>query len=194
MSKAKRDRKKIDWDEDGKAAFKQLRVALCEGLNLQHLNPDRPFVLRTDASDRAIGDVLEHLADSGREERLTLSEVQKGVKTVPVAFFSRKLTSGQAARCTPREKEACAVVSALSKWASWIGFQPVLVLTDHRSLEHWTTEELETPIGPSGRRARWHQLLSQCDVTVGYTPGKDNTVADVMSRWAYPASKALQDV
>ena len=69
-----------------------------------------------------------------------------------------------------------------------------MVLTDHRSLDNWTTEVLETPTGPSGRRARWHQLLSHFDVTVAYVPGKDNTVADALSRWAYPASKALQDV
>ena len=163
-------------------------------LTLQHLNQDRPFILRTDASDRAIGAVLEQLADSGQRERLTLEEVQKGVKTVPVAFFSRKLTTGQSRRWPVREKEVYAVVSALEKWASWIGFQQVLVLTDHRSLEHWATEVLGTPTGPSGRRARWHLLLSQFDIQVGYIPGKDNTVADVMSRYAYPASKGLQDV
>ena len=189
----KGSKKKIDWGPEDLVAFEKLKASLCDGLRLQHLDPDRPFILRTDASDRAIGAVLEQLADSGRSGRLSVEEA-RSAKTVPVAFFSRKLTAGQAQRWTPREKEAYAVVSALEKWASWIGFQPVMVLTDHRSLEHWTTEVLETPTGPSGRRARWHQLLSHFDVTVGYTPGKENTVADVLSRWAYPASKALQDV
>ena len=27
-----------------------------------------------------------------------------------------------------------------------------------------------------------------------YIPGKDNVVADAMSRWAYPVSKSFQDV
>ena len=189
----KGSKKKIVWTEEDKVAFEKLKASLVEGLSLQHLNPDRPFVLRTDASDRAIGAVLEQLVDKERTGHITPEEA-KTLKTVPVAFFSRKLTTGQVQRWTPREKEAYAVVSALEKWASWIGFQPVLVLTDHRSLEHWATEVLETPTGPSGRRARWHQLLSHFDVTVGYVPGKDNTVADVQSRYAYPASKALQDV
>ena len=29
---------------------------------------------------------------------------------------------------------------------------------------------------------------------MGYVPGKENTVADVLSRWAYPASQALWDI
>ena len=66
-------------------------------------------------------------------------------------------------------------------------------MTDHKSLESWATEVLDTPSGPAGRRARWHELLSRFDVTVIYVPGKDNIVADALSRWAYPASKAFAD-
>jgi hypothetical protein len=47
--------------------------------------------------------------------------------------------------------------------------------------------------GPTGRRSRWHELLSKFDVSVAYIPGKDNVVTDALSRWAYPASKAFQD-
>ena len=95
---------------------------------------------------------------------------------------------------TPRELETYAIILALQKWESYIGLQPVLVLTDHQSLEAWTREVLDTPSGPVGRRARWHQMLSKYDLTVGYIPGKDNTIADILSRWAYPASQALEDI
>ena len=44
--------------------------------------------------------------------------------------------------------------------------------------------------GPAGRRARWQEFLSLFDLHVAYLPGKYNTVADVLSRWAYPASEA----
>ena len=82
---------------------------------------------------------------------------------------------------------------ALKKWSGWIGFQPVTVLTDHKSLEDWVTEHVDTPSGPAGRRARWHEVLSKFDLKVEYVKGKDNVVADALSRWAYPASKAMQD-
>ena len=70
----------------------------------------------------------------------------------------------------------------------------MLVLTDHKAIESWATELLDTPSGPAGRRARWHELLSKFDIEVVYVPGKDNVVADALSRWAYPASKAFADV
>ncbi len=37
-------------------------------------------------------------------------------------------------------------------------------------------------------------MLSKFDLTVQYVPGKENVVADAMSRFAYPTCKAFQDV
>ena len=62
--------------------------------------------------------------------------------------------------------------------------------TDHKSLESWYKEDLCTLPGPLGRRARWHEFLSRYHMEVVYEPGKDNTVADGLSRWAYPAGLA----
>ena len=42
-------------------------------------------------------------------------------------------------------------------------------------------------------RARWHETLAKYDLTVVYVPGNDNTVADCLSRWAFPASKGMTD-
>ena len=83
-----------------------------------------------------------------------------------------------------REQETYAIIIALKKWESWIGLQPVLVLTDHKALESWAKEVLDTPSGPLGRRARWQQTQSKYDIQVGYVPGKENMVCDVLSRWA----------
>jgi hypothetical protein len=110
-----------------------------------------------------------------------------------VAFYSRKLAKGQKTG-PPEKKETYAIVAALRKWAGWIGFQPVVVKTDHRSLEHWVTENVDKPSGPTGRRARWHETLSQFNLTVEYYPGKKNLIADAMSRFAYPASSSREDV
>ncbi len=68
------------------------------------------------------------------------------------------------------------------------------MLTDHKCLEFWQKELLDTPSGPVGRRSRWHELLSRFNIVVQYIPGKDNVVADALSRWAYSASKCHPDV
>lgn len=159
-------------------------------MGLQRINPDRPFVLRVDASGFAVGAVLEQL-----EEKNAMPTVEdvRNRKTVPIAFLSRKLTEGQR-KWVPREQETYAIICALQKWESWIGLQPVLILTDHKALESWATEVLDAPSGPVGRRARWHQFLSRFDLEVGYIPGRENQIADILSRWAYPASEAFRDI
>ena len=174
-----------------KEAFQAIKDKLQGQLELYTLSPDRPFVLRVDASGWAVGAALEQFIEP--QEGMPTQDEVKRLKRVPVAFCSRKLTSNQL-NWTPREKETYAIILALEKWASWIGFQPVLVLTDHKSLENWVTEQLDTPSGPVGRRARWHEFLSRFDLSVEYIKGQDNVVADALSRWAYPASKGIQDI
>ena len=144
------------------------------------MDPDKGFVLRTDASDYAVGAVLEQIRDDGSH--------------VPVAFWSRILAEGQRRTWTAREKETYAIVCALRKWSGHIGLQPVVVCTDHQSLQSWHKEHVDTPSGPAARRARWHETFAKFDLSVVYVPGKDNTVADCLSRWAYPAGKAWMDI
>ena len=138
------------------------------------------FFLRTDASDYTIGAVLEQVLDNGRH--------------VPVAFWSRVPAEGQRPTWTLREKEAYAIVMALRKWAGYIALHPITVRTDHQSLQSWHKEHVDTPSGPASRRARWHETLAKFDLMVVYVPGKNNTVADCVSRLAYPASKGIRDL
>ena len=110
-----------------------------------------------------------------------------------MAFSSRILAGGQRQTWAAREKETYAIVCALRKWSGHIGLQPVVVCTDHQSLQSWHKEHVDTPSGPAARRARWHETFAKSDLSVVYVPGKDNTVADCLSRWAYPAGKAWMD-
>ena len=168
----------LQWSPEDHVAFEQLKGALLKELSLFNVVPGKPFQIRADASDKAIGSVLNQERDG---------------KWVPVCFFSRKLTASQL-NWSPREKETYAVVASLVKWAGWIGTTPVEVVTDHKSLESWVKKYVDTPSGPTGRRARWHEIFSQFHLTILYQPGRTNVVADSMSRWAYPASLDRQDV
>ena len=70
----------------------------------------------------------------------------------------------------------------------------MVVFTDHQSLQSWHKEHVDTPSGPAARRARWHETFAKFNLSVVYVPGKDNTVADCLSRWAYSAVKAWMDI
>ena len=176
----KGSKKDLVWNDESDRAFEGMKQALLSAVGLHLVDPDRAFVLRTDASDYAVGAVLKQVLDDGGQ--------------VPVAFWSRVLAEGQGRTWTPREKEAYAIVMALRKCVGYIALHPVTVCTDHQSLQSWHREHVDTPSGPASRRARWHETLAKYDLTVVYVPGKGNTVADCLSRWAYPASKGMTDV
>ena len=89
-----------------------------------------------------------------------------------------------------QEKETYALVSCLLKFKSCISGRKVTVFTDHKSPQSWYKEDLCTMAGPLGRRGSWHEFFSRYNIVVVYKPGKDNDVADGMSRRAYPAGLA----
>ena len=57
----------ITWDEEDQLRFDELKEKLCSRLELQITNPDRAFVLRVDASQFAVGGVLEQLKTRNRK-------------------------------------------------------------------------------------------------------------------------------
>ena len=170
----KGSKKKLAWTPEAEDAFSRLKERLLGQLGLLLVDPDKGFVLRT------VGPVLEQVRDDGSH--------------VPVAFWSMILAEGQRRTWTAREKERYAIVCALRKWSGHIGLQPVVVCTDHQSLQSWHKEHLDTPSGPAARRARWHETFAKFDLSAVYVPGKDNIVADCLRRWAYPAGKAWMDI
>ena len=136
--------------------FEQLKLKLLSGLSLPTVDPDRPFVLRRDASKHAIGVSLEQLPLGGSIP--TTAQIL-GKKTRPVAYMSRNFTPRLAAKWKIPENKTYAIICAWKKYAGWIGRQPVTVITEHSSLEKWTSEVFATPTGPTGRQAREHQLF-----------------------------------
>jgi hypothetical protein len=93
----------------------------------------------------------------------------------PVAFDSMQL-KGAELNYPVHEKEMLAIIRALKKWRSDLLGVPILVYTDHRTLENFNTQK-----DLSCRQLRWQEYLSQYEMTVVYIRGEDNTVADALS-------------
>ena len=171
---------KLKLTPECEEGFTALKEALANVATLKTPRLDgRPFYIGTDASRYAVGATIEQVEEEGHHH--------------PLAFWSCKPTTRQQ-NWSPREQEAYAILCALRHYQGWILGHRVEVLTDQKSLESWRTEHVDTPGGPAGRRGRWHEFLSRYDLHVTYIPGCYNTVADALSRWAYPASEAYSEV
>ena len=157
-------------------------------------NPDVPLIICTDVSEYAVGAVLEQMGVESVVPTVDLLRDAPPGTNKPVAFYSRKLTSGQARKWTLEEKKTYTIVSALEKYSGVVGVQPLLVLTDHRTLQSLHKRAIDTPAGMSGRRAKWHETLSRFDISVCYIPGTQNELAERMSHLSYHASRAYADI
>ena len=152
------------WGEAQQSAFQELKDRLCSAPLLVYANPNRPYVLQTDASDCAVGAVLSQRQDEGGEQ--------------PIAFWSHKLNKAEY-NYSATEKELLAIVLACEYWAGYLeGSQfPVLVRTDHQPLTWLNTRPVVT-----ARLARWVVRLTGYDFKIDYVKGKENVVADALSR------------
>jgi hypothetical protein len=152
------------WGAEQQAAFDALKAALCSPPVLLVPDQSKPFVLNTDACKFAIGATLQQDHGNGLQ---------------PVAFFSAKMSDAER-NYDVREQEFMALFKACLHWRHYLhGTQPFTLLTDHDSLKyHKTMPNL------SGRLARWIEKMAEFDYKLQHIPGKDNVVADALSRRA----------
>jgi hypothetical protein len=158
----------IIWTERMDAAFKKVKQALTTAPCLQLPDPEDEFEVTTDASEQAqaIGAVL----------------TQNGH---PVAFESKKLNSHQL-NYAVHDKEMCAIMHVLDHWRPFLLGQSFKVYTDHRSLTYFKTQ---THLNQ--RQLRWLERAADYDCEILYKPGKENVVADALSRVQINALVAL---
>jgi hypothetical protein len=159
-SLVKKDRPFV-WGPTEEAAFCALKTALLSAPVLATPDPALPYTVITDASDFAVGGVL--CQDQGH-----------GLQ--PISFESCKLGPAQL-NYPVHEKEMFAIIHCFTKWRHYLEGATSRVITDHASLKH-----LHTQPTLSRRQARWMEFMSRFDFTIDYQPGKDNIVADALSR------------
>src|SRR5271165_6278440 len=149
----------IEWTKSMQAAFDELKKALTSAPCLALPNPDGEFEVTTDASEdaKAVGAVLMQ-------------------NSHPVAYESKKLNSHQL-NYSVHDKEMCAIMHALERWRPFLLGRHFKVYTDHRSLVHFKTQS-----NLNQRQLRWQEKAADYDMEILYKPGKENVVADALSR------------
>jgi transposase InsO family protein len=153
------------WDKTCQDAFEKLKVVMSEHVTLKLPDPNEPFIVTCDASNVAVGFVLEQIVHAGQRR--------------PVAFGSRKLNKAEKNYSTT-ERECLAVMEALKAYRPYLLGREFTIYTDHQALK-W----LLTRSNPDNSRLwRWAHKMSEYSFTVFHKPGKDNVVADALSRIA----------
>jgi transposase InsO family protein len=156
----------FSWTEREQFAFELLKLRMTTADVLAHPHPDRPYIITTDASGFALSGVLSQDQPDGTRR--------------PVAYMSRKLNSAER-RYATHDKELLAIVKAVEHWRCYLegNAHPILLLSDHRSLQHLNTQPNLTD-----RQARWVEKLSDFEFRIEYIKGNLNRVADELSRRA----------
>jgi hypothetical protein len=147
----------FNWTEAANSAFLSLKTAMA---NIPLLNlPDfsLPFEVTTDASLYAVGAVLSQ-------------------QSKPLAFFSKKLTPRLSSSST-YVRELYALTEAIKKWRQYLLGSPFKIFTDHKSLKSLVTQTIQTP-----EQQKWLTKLLGYTYEIHYKPGKENVVADALSR------------
>ena len=151
------------WSPACQSAFNNVRSLLCSAPVLVAPRLDRPFSLQVDASQVGAGAVLLQ-EDDQKIER-------------PISFFSRKFNPHQLNYSTI-EKEALALIWALKHFEVYVGStRPLVVYTDHNPLTF-----LNSMSCPNQRLMRWCLFLQGFPLDVRHIKGRDNVVADALSR------------
>ena len=153
------------WSASHQLAFDGIKRLVTSPVCLTTIDHDNPgdnhIFLTTDASDYRMGAVLSWGPD--------------WKSTWPVTFNSSPLR-GAELNYPVHEKELLAIIRGLKKWCIKLLGNPVLVYTDHRTLQNFHTQ-----YHLSRRQARWSECMSQFDLEIWYIKGDDNDAADALS-------------
>ncbi|BES91401.1 Reverse transcriptase (RNA-dependent DNA polymerase) [Nesidiocoris tenuis] len=159
----KKNKDTIDWTPELENAYEKCKADLANATLLVHPKPDLPLILRVDASQVAVGAVLEQEL-SGKHH--------------PLGFFSRKLTCTEQ-RYSTYDRELLAIYSAIKHFRYMVEGRTLTIFTDHKPLVHAFSQ---SPEKASPRQFRHLEFIAQFSTDIRHVAGEDNQVADYLSR------------
>ena len=164
---------KWDWTEEREKAFQTLKNNLITPPILAYPDPNRPYIISTDASMNGLGYVLSQ-KDEHNLERV-------------IAYSGRALRKAEK-NYSITELEALSVVAAFKQFHPYIYGNFVTLRTDHKALQYIYKNKTS-----KGRLMRWVLELMNYDYEIEHKPGIQNGAADAISRLPeYPKSTENQ--
>ena len=155
--------KDLIWDEGCDLSFEATKEALAKATLLHHPKSGAHLALTTDASQYAVGGVLEQWGKQGWE---------------PLAFYSSKLNDAQQV-WPPYDRELLGAFKSVRHFRPWIEGRPFTLFTDHLSLVPSVSKKTDPQ---TTRQAYQLSAVAEYTTDFRYIQGKSNVVADSLSR------------
>ena len=155
--------KMLVWSEDNIAAFQSVKDSLANATLLVHPQSGAPTNIVTDASETAVGAVLQQYIDGQWQ---------------PLAFFSKCLKPAET-RYSAYDRELLAIYLAVKHFRYFVEGRQFCVVTDHKPLTYALANK---PDCYSPRQSRHLEFISQFTSDIRHVRGPNNPVADALSR------------
>ena len=130
---------------------------------LQFLDPNKPYILYTDASNNAYSGILCQPVDNDQHIR-------------PLAYFSDTFTAQNRSWCAT-EKEVYAVLKSVQHFDYYLRCTKCTLHCDHKPLEPFLTRGMKIV-----KLDRWVMLLQEYDIMFVHIKGKDSILTNAISR------------
>ena len=165
-----RQQVKFEWTPNHQTAFEHLKNAIVQAPILHHPNPNKTYIVYTDASDDAFGVQLLHIHD-GTE--------------FPIAFLSHTFSETQW-KWSTTELEAFGVYYAITKWNYYLQGANIIVRNDHKPLARFLNGK-----NANNQVNRWSLELANHNITFEWISGAKNKAVDCLSRLLSPTSTTI---
>ena len=166
--------KVLIWSEESESAFLTAKNKFAQNTLLNHLNENAELSVAVDASNIAIGAVLQQFSDN---------------KLEPIAYFSKKLSPTEVKYST-FDRELLAIYKSIHHFRHFLEGRIFTIFTDHKPL----TFALNSKTERSPRQTRHLEYIAEFTSDIKYIKGKDNIVADTLSRIPEIGSLSVKDI
>ena len=153
----------VDWTEDRDKAFADTKAALAQATMLAHPSATASIAITSDASDYAVGAVYEQWVGGAWQ---------------PLAFFSRQLRANERKYST-FDRELLGLYLAIRHFRFLLEGRHFTAFVDHKPLVFAMAKVAEPW---SARQQRHLSYISEFTTDLQHVAGKDNQVADCLSR------------
>ena len=154
------------WTDEHESLFQKLKMSLTSETELTIPNTKHPFFITVDASLIGLGAVLFQLNEQNK---------------MKVISYNSRILNPQEQKLSTLDRELLGIVHALQIYEFLIigSPHPIHIFTDHKPLLHCFTKKGN--LSPRFYRAQM-QLTKFSKLKIIHTPGKNLSVADMLSR------------